>query len=66
MKFNKNKVVITLVCALGVSAVAYGMMSRSHPVFIAGLVLVIVGYLLIRKKLKLTTEDTESIQRIRA
>jgi hypothetical protein len=34
--------------------VAYGMIKDNDPVFITGLVLVVVGYVLIRRKLKET------------
>ena len=37
---------------MGIGAVAYGMTQKNHPVFIGGLVIVVLGYLLIRKKLK--------------
>jgi putative Mn2+ efflux pump MntP len=48
----KEKILILGVCLLGVLGVCYGMVNKDHPVFIAGLVFVIVGYLMIRKKLK--------------
>ncbi len=48
----KEKVLILSVCLLGVLGVGYGMLNRNHPVFIAGLVFVAVGYLMIRRKLK--------------
>jgi hypothetical protein len=48
----REKVVILSVCLLGVLGVCYGMVNRNHPVFIAGLVAVVAGYLMIRKRLK--------------
>ena len=48
----KEKALILVVSLLGILGVGYGMMNKNHPVFIAGLVLVIAGYLMIRKKLK--------------
>ncbi len=48
----KEKVLIVSGCLLGVLGVGYGMLNRNHPVFIAGLVFVAAGYLMIRKKLK--------------
>ena len=48
----KDKTLVLVLCFLGVLAVGYGMVNRNHPVFVAGLVLVIAGYLMMRKKLK--------------
>jgi hypothetical protein len=48
----KEKALIAVVCLIGILAVLYGMVSRNHPVFIAGLVAVVAGYLMIRRKLK--------------
>jgi hypothetical protein len=48
----KEKALILGVSLLGILGVGYGMMNKNHTVFIAGLVLVIAGYLMIRKKLK--------------
>lgn len=52
VKSKKKKILTVCLCVLGVSAVVYGMSQGNHPVFIIGLILVITGYLLIRKKLK--------------
>jgi hypothetical protein len=48
----KEKVFILLLCVLGIAGVCYGMVNKDHPVFVAGLAFVVVGYLMIRKKLK--------------
>jgi len=48
----KEKLFIILLCVIGISAVAYGMIKDNNPIFIIGLLFVIGGYLLIRKKLK--------------
>ncbi len=48
----KEKVFTFLICVLGVLGVCYGMVNKNHPVFIAGLVFVVAGYLMTRKKLK--------------
>ncbi|HEX9911365.1 MAG TPA: hypothetical protein VGA86_10800 [Desulfatiglandales bacterium] len=48
----KEKALILVVCLFGILGVGYGMMNKNHTVFIAGLVFVIAGYLMIRKKLK--------------
>ena len=48
----KGKALILVVCLFGILGVSYGMMNKDHLVFIAGLVFVVAGYLMIRKKLK--------------
>jgi hypothetical protein len=48
----KGKAFILLLCLLGILGVCYGMVNKNHPVFVAGLVLVVAGYLMIRRKLK--------------
>jgi len=48
----KEKALILLVCLLGILGVCYGMVNKDHPIFIAGLVSVVAGYLMIRRKLK--------------
>jgi hypothetical protein len=53
----REKALIIGLCAIGILAVAYGMIKDNDAVFIMGLIFVIGGYLLIRRKLK------ESIKR---
>lgn len=53
MKIGKKELAISLLCVSGVFAVAYGMASKSDAIFIIGLILIIAGYLVIRKKLKI-------------
>jgi hypothetical protein len=48
----KGKALILVVCLLGILGVCYGMANKDHPAFIAGLVAVVAGYLMIRKRLK--------------
>jgi hypothetical protein len=48
----KEKVLVVTLCIIGISGVAYGMIRKNNPVFVIGIILVIAGYLLIRKKLK--------------
>jgi hypothetical protein len=53
-----SSILITIaLCILGIPAVVYGMMTESHPVFIAGLILVVTAYLLIRRQLKPSVRD---------
>ena len=47
-----EKILISVLCIIGISSVAYGMLKKNNPVFIVGMVFVIAGYLLIRRKLK--------------
>jgi 1,4-dihydroxy-2-naphthoate octaprenyltransferase len=51
-KQKKEKILITLLCSLGILALGYGMAKENNPVFIVGLLCVIAGYLLIRRRLK--------------
>ena len=48
----KNKILITLICAIGIAAISYGMLRDNNLIFFMGLPCVIVGYLLLRKNLK--------------
>jgi len=48
----KEKALILVVCLFGILGVSYGMMNKDHLLFVAGLVFVVAGYLMIRKKLK--------------
>ena len=52
MKPRSEKPLIASVCILGLVALGYGMFGKNDPIFILGVLLIIVGYLLIRKKLK--------------
>jgi len=54
MKPKPEKALIALTCVLGIFAVAYGMVKENNLVFIIGLLFIISGYLLIRKKLKVS------------
>jgi hypothetical protein len=48
----KEKGIILSLCLLGILGMTYGMATKDHLVFIAGLVAVIAGYLMVRRKLK--------------
>jgi len=47
-----NKTLISLICVIGIVAISYGMLNDNNLIFIVGLVFVIGGYLLIRKRIK--------------
>jgi hypothetical protein len=53
----KEKIIMTALCVIGISAIIYGMIKKNNTIFLAGIAFVIAGYLMIRKKLK------ESIQK---
>ena len=57
MSNRLEKIVILLICSIGLCGVAYGMLKKNNFVFIIGLIFVIGGYLLIRKKLKESMKD---------
>lgn len=52
MTSKHEKSIIVFLCAIGMTCVVYGMGKENTIVFIVGLLLVIGGYLLIRRKLK--------------
>lgn len=53
----REKALVVFLCVFGILAVSYGMIKDNDAVFIIGLLFVMGGYLLIRRKLK------ESIKR---
>jgi hypothetical protein len=48
----REKAFISCLCVFGILAVSYGMIRDNNAVFVIGLLFVIGGYLLIRRKLK--------------
>jgi len=64
MKLKKGKQLTAIICILGISATAYGMAAKKDLFFIIGLVLIISGYLFIRKKLKDKTPPPPSSMNI--
>lgn len=57
MKVGREKALMVCLCVVGILAVSYGMMKENDVIFIIGLLIVVGGYLLIRRRLK------ESIKR---
>jgi hypothetical protein len=47
-----SKSLNAVLCAIGILGVSYGMFSKNNLVFIIGLLFIIGGYLLVRRKLK--------------
>jgi len=54
---KKERHIILLLCISGVAAVIFGMARQNNPVFIAGIISVVAGYLLIRKKIRQSVKD---------
>jgi hypothetical protein len=52
---GRKRWLIPLLFVTGACGVAYGMTRRAHLIFLLGLLLFIVGYLLFRRHLKRTT-----------
>jgi hypothetical protein len=50
---------ILALCLLGILSVVYGMIRESDGIFIFGILCVIGGYLLIRRKLKASLREDE-------
>lgn len=48
----KDKIALSVIIILGLLSVSYGMIRDNNIIFIAGIILVAAGYMLIRKKLK--------------
>jgi hypothetical protein len=48
----KQKALIFIICAIGIVAVSYGVAKDDNAVFVIGIVFVIGGYLLIRRRIK--------------
>ncbi len=47
-----EKAITILLLIAGAAAVAYGMLTENNYVFIAGIIMVIAGYCLVRRDLK--------------
>jgi len=48
----EKKALVISIGAVGILMVSYGMLAKNNPVFIIGIVCIIGGYLLIRRRLK--------------
>jgi hypothetical protein len=48
----RKKILMVLMCVLGISSIFCGILMEYNGIFIIGIVLVIGGYLVIRKELK--------------
>jgi len=52
MTSKHGKPIIVFLCSIGIACIVYGMGKENDTAFIVGLLLVIAGYLLIRRKMK--------------
>jgi len=57
MKLLKKKYFIIIICTCGICVLVCGMANRNNTIFLVGLILIVNGYLLIRKELKSSTGD---------
>ena len=57
----REKAFIVCLCVFGVLAVSYGLIKENNAAFILGLLFVIGGYLLIRRKLKEYIEKSHKL-----
>ena len=48
----KHKTLIFIICTIGIVGVSYGMAKDDNVIFVIGIVFLIGGYLLIRKRIK--------------
>ena len=54
---TRNKLLIIVLCLSGIISVGYGVIMDSDGVFVLGIICVIAGYLLIRRKLKESLQE---------
>ena len=48
----REKILIIVLCVIGITAISFGMIKHHNVIFIVGIILIICGYLIIRKRLK--------------
>jgi hypothetical protein len=54
-----TKILTILLCVIGLSSVSYGMAKDNDILFIVGLLFVIAGYIMIRKRLKAAIQNKD-------
>lgn len=62
MKPKKEKSLVGLTSLLGICAVVYGMAKENDAIFVIGLLLVIAGYILIRRRLKASAREKNATE----
>ena len=53
----EKKTLIIAICMIGILAVSYGMLNDNNLIFIIGVLFIIGGYLLIRRRIKESTRE---------
>jgi len=48
----KEKILNIILCVVGLIAAFYGMAEKNNVIFLIGIFLIIIGYIMIRRKLK--------------
>ena len=48
----KHKALIFIICVIGIVAVSYGVAQDNNVIFVIGILFVIGGYLLVRRRIK--------------
>ena len=48
----REKILTAIICLIGILGILYGMTNKNNVIFIIGVLFVVAGYLLIRRKLK--------------
>ena len=48
----REKILTAVICLIGIIGIFYGMTNKNNGIFIIGVLFVVAGYLLIRRKLK--------------
>jgi hypothetical protein len=52
------KLITLILCLMGVVMIAVGMARENHTLFIFGIISVVVGYILIRRRLKESLKES--------
>jgi len=55
--YLEKKTLIIAICMIGILAVSYGMLNDNNLIFIIGVLFIIGGYLLIRRRIKESTRE---------
>jgi hypothetical protein len=55
----KERFLIILLCATGIVSVSYGMIKDNDIIFVIGIIFVISGYVIIRKRLKKSIREKD-------
>jgi uncharacterized membrane protein len=55
----KQKALILIICTIGIVAVSYGVAKDHDVIFVIGILFIIGGYLLIRRRIKEHIKDNQ-------